>query len=278
MNGIKNFCSRIGFPDEATEYFCSLIEKIGADTFRTATEKYVADETDDYKLLTKEIADANGISVYTADMLMLILAAQPLKDKYAQNGYSEELYYDTMCDLTYKLTECRKLHGVWGTFVTDWFRWFYQLKRFTLGRLQYEMRISEFDYKDKVKKGDKVIYCHIPSSGPITPESVTDSLNRAYDFYGCDGELIVACSSWMLYPPHYDLFPENSNIRKFYDMFDIFSTKEMGTHDLWRFFYKENIEDITEEDIKTRLHRNFYDFVKAGNPMGSGLGVIVYNK
>ena len=59
MNDIKNFCSRIGFPDEATEYLCSLIEKIGADTFDEAITTYVSAETDDYKPLTKEIADAN---------------------------------------------------------------------------------------------------------------------------------------------------------------------------------------------------------------------------
>jgi hypothetical protein len=278
MGNIKNFCSKIGFPEEATEYFCGLIEKIGADTFDEAIATYVSAETDDYKPLTKAIADANGISVYTADMIMLILAAQPLKEKFAENGYSEELFYDTMCDLTYKVNECKKLHDIWGTFVTDWFRWFYQLNRFTLGRLQFEKKPAVFDYKDKIKKGDLIINIHNPSSGPITPEAVADSLRKAYEFYGCEGEMIVSCSSWMIYPPHYDLFPENSNLRKFYDLFEILDTKETGTNDLWRFFYKEKFEDITEDDIKTRLHRNFYEFIKSGNQMGAGIGVIVYNK
>ena len=84
-------------------------------------------------------------------------------------------------------------------------------------------KIQEIDYKDIAKKGEKIVGLHIPSTGPLTPELVDESLERAYRFYKPNGGyLVLHCHSWMIYPPLYELFPKGSNLEKFYHRFDIF--------------------------------------------------------
>ena len=76
-----------------------------------------------------------------------------------------------------------------------------------------------------MKKGAPVINCHIPSSGPLLPEQVEDSFRQAYQFFGFaqKGETMpLVCESWLLYPPHYELFPESGNMRRFFEHFEVY--------------------------------------------------------
>ena len=81
----------------------------------------------------------------------------------------------------------------------------------------------------------------------------------------------------MLYPPHYTVFPEGSNLRRFYDRFTILSQKETDLHaNLWRVFHttETNISRLTATNS---LQRNLLSYLQAGNRMGTGLGVILYD-
>ncbi|MBQ8759253.1 MAG: hypothetical protein IJZ20_06135, partial [Clostridia bacterium] len=203
-----------------------------------------------------------------------------LRKMYAEKGYTDEFFAHNMKDLTYKLHECKKLHNMWGTFVFPWFDGFYKLERFCLGRLQYEKRGIDFDYKDIKKKGDEVLNIHIPSSGPLTPESVQESLRLVYDFFGpnCGDRLIFMCHSWLLYTPTADLYPKDSNMRKFYEAFEIIhNQEEPNDYDLWRIFYV-NTKDYKSLPRETSLQRSFYEYFNAGNHLGNGFGVIDYTR
>ena len=39
----------------------------------------------------------------------------------------------------------------------------------------------------------------------------------------------MVCHSWLIYPPHGELFPAGSNMRKFYELFTIVATNEILT-------------------------------------------------
>ena len=63
--------------------------------------------------LLQGVAASSGISVYTVWLLFLMQAAQRARRDYLAQGVCEEIFWDTFCDLRYKLLECKTIHGVW---------------------------------------------------------------------------------------------------------------------------------------------------------------------
>lgn len=277
MSKIKEILDLALFPAEAVEYFDALCARAEADAtilhqLEAAKSAYLSGG--DTKAEREQLSSTLGCHIYTVDMLLLLYCAVELRGIYAKNGYSEELFLGVLADLRCKLSECRKVHGIWGTFVFSWFFRFYNCTRFMLGRLQYETVASKYDYKDAIRVGDTVYNCHIPSAGPLTPESVEESLRLAYEFYGIEGEMPVVCHSWLLYPEHYTLF--GANTRAFADRFDVIATDVQESNgDAWRIFGKDadNVETLPQE---TSLQRNFYRYLKEENKMGNGFGVMLY--
>ena len=279
---------RINFPDEA---IAELKEKhellmsrpeLYAELYNAMDEFFIIGDRTFIGTLDK-IAEKAEIPNYTVHMIFLLLAARPLRYVYRQQGIAEEIYYDTLSDLACKLMECKKVHNVWGTFVGWWYPDMFRCKIIKLGRMEYErIGFPYDDYKGILKKGDVVYNCHIPSSGPVTRESVIESLKCAYEFFKDelrDGILPVYCSSWMIYPKHKEIYGENSNLRKFYELFDIIDAVEnQSNHNFWRIFnvdYSPETLDSAPED--TSLQRGFKAYIKQGNCMGTGKGVLLFD-
>ena len=285
---IRDICEMLEFDAEAVAVFEETLKKIKSDKLLSAklgeaTEDYFYGNGEVHTALLGEIAEKTGIHEYTVHMAFLLHCAAPLKDRYKAEGLSDELYLDTMRDLRYKLDECRNMYGLWGTFVFSWFRRFYLVERFKLGRLQYERIPFQYsEYKGILKEGDTVYNCHIPSSGPLTEESVMASLKEAYSFFRDElknGIMPVYCSSWLLYPPTVALYSEGSNLKKFYECFDIITTAEKPDNpDFWRMFYKEYTPEVLDAVTpRTSMQRAFLGYLKAGGTMGSGKGVILFD-
>ena len=284
MSRITEIMTLIEFPKEAAEFFEEVYAKVEGDKelmlqLDTLEAQYFDSfNSEDLENKLTKLSEASGYSKYTIDMLLAVYACIRLRKMYAEKGYTDEFFAHNMKDLTYKLVECKKLHNVWGTFVFPWFEGFYKMTRFTLGRLQYEKRGVDFDYKDIKKKGDEVINIHIPSAGPLTPESVQESLRLAYDFFGPNygDRLIFMCHSWLLYTPTADLYPKDSNMRKFYEVFEVIhNQEEPNDYDLWRVFYV-NTKDYKLLPHETSLQKRFYEYLNAGNHFGNGFGIIDY--
>ena len=223
---IVELARKLEFPEEAIAYLSVTLTDMTATG--TLPELYAAmddwywDRIDAWNEKMERVTTTAKVNRYAADMVFLLLAARPLAYIYHVNGLYEELYLAIMSDLRYKLLECKRMHGVWGLFVAWWFPWHYQLKRFSLGRLQYEKIAAPYDDELLgVKKGDIVYNCHIPSSGPMTPESIRDSLRQAYRFYKQElngGRMVVTCTSWLLYTPIVEQYPVHSNVKKYYNL------------------------------------------------------------
>lgn len=58
---------------------------------------------------------------FTGALLLLSCMCLRLKERYQRNGMPEELFYHTMSDLRYKLTECMEVYGLVGNFVPWWY-------------------------------------------------------------------------------------------------------------------------------------------------------------
>ena len=277
-------CKKIGFPKDAANYIHSVYNGITHNNMAfkellSAKNSFLSPTSTEYKKCIRRIHEEIGINIYTINLILVLACAKNVKTLYDKNGISEKVYFDTMCDISLKLQECKKLYDIWGIFNLDWYRGIFTLQTFKLGRLEYEIMPCPFDsYKDYAKKGDIIYRCYIPSDGPLTPESVIDSLKYAFKFFGIKDKLIVYCKSWLIYPEHYQLFPKGSNLRAFYDLFDI-TDRELSksNENLWRIFYKPADTPVDRLPSNTTLQRNFKEYLRKGNYIGIGTGMLVFD-
>ena len=283
---IKEMSERLLFPKEAIDALLICEEKMraNADDIDRATKSFYTKGDLEYLNILEKIATECSVNRYECDMVFLLMAAPSLLDKYREAGYSEELFDETMADLRYKMYECKTVYGVWGSFVTFWFKDFYLLNIFKLGRMEYERRTYPFeDVEGVVKNGQIILSCHIPSSGPMKVDDIKDSLRRAYRFYKDDikdGKLTVACFSWLLYPPLFADYKEGSNIKDFYNLFNIIDYRDNEKNgDFWRVFgVKYSTEALDSVVVDNSLKRKVYDHLKSGGNMGYGIGIITVDE
>ena len=205
----------------------------------------------------------------------ILRRAPELESVYAGRGWDDGLFAGFLRDLESKLREYHAVHGVWGTDAESWYRRFFDFRIFALGRLEFEP--SHWDLADQpphVRSGDPILKCHIPSTGPCPRDAALDSFRRAYDFFGQKRDTVVQCKSWLLYPPHYPLFPEGGNLRAFQDLFQIAEAHERGERDLWRIFGGD-WHDPVRRPRDTALRRSFARWLEEGHVMGTGFGYLV---
>ena len=216
-------------------------------------------------------------------------AIKNLKEKYTLLGIEESVYYRTMLDLKCKLLECMECEKVPGTFVTGWFEGFFRLTRVSYGRFEYEVSTytSDEPYTMKcgkvIKKGDRYIGFHIPSSGvPLTDEVRLNSYKEAYKrvskFFD-DGIVIFGCGSWLLYPKHREFLPERLNIRRFMDDFELveWSEDKNGFYDIWRIFGRDAKLPYDKLPKDTTLKKAYAEWLSAGNKGGRGVGLFMFD-
>lgn len=253
--------------------------------FEQAIAAYHQDQNCDYGGMmgrAREAGDLVGVHNYTAELLLFICLSKKLRERYAENGLSMQIYHDSMLDLRYKLEECLAVYGICGSFVAGWFPGFFNLTRFALGRLQFELTDMPYDYEVggiKVAKGQKVINMHIPRSGqPLSKELYEQSFALAKQFYKDTYPVELpapfVCHSWLLYPDTAKFVPPHLNTYKFLSEFTIMESHYNNGEDLWRLFdTMEQHPDRLPTD--TSLRRAFVAHLKNGGRVGWGMGILV---
>lgn len=289
---VVEFLDKFDYPAEAKveliEAYDALVanEECKAELDRLV-EAYKENINLDYGMIfrsTPEMEKKCGVHHYKSELLVFILFSEHLKKLYNMNNIDESIWFNSMCDLKYKLLECKAVKNMWGSFVAWWFPGFFNLKRFALGRLQFETcNYDQEDYtKDgkTVKKGMKVIGVHIPRTlTPLDKPSYDAAFDMAREFFKnkLDGApMAFVCCSWLLYPDNLAILPEKSNVRKFMLEFDIinkFDDKPGEYADMWRLFdmdYTGNFDDYPED---SSLRRAFKAHLKNGGKTGEGYGI-----
>lgn len=277
---------KIGFADEAILNFEKYNKLIGEKSEQVADD-YMNDKIDIFdaeKILSG--FETEEVSKYTYHLLFCFHATGALLENYKKEGLPEELFYETMKDLKYKLTECKKVSNVYGMRSILWYDGFFKKYRHAFGRLQFDRMQYEGERIERAGcvlfEGDFVLNCHIPSSGPLKHELCIESYKMAYEFFKdktIDGILPILCSSWLLYPEYIDVFTRESNICKFaadYRIFDI-TTKEKFD-ECWRVFDRV-WEDINKCPLPqdTSLQRSFVKYMNEGGSFGLGKGIIFFD-
>ena len=286
---VKLFLTKIAIPEAYHAELMSAAEQLNAiPAWHALAARFMDRDYGSAENLIKEIdetAAPAGCHRFTAHFLFFAFAARPLRERYAAAGIPETIFWDTVGDLRWKFDECIDNHGVPGIFVAFWYPGFYHMTRFTLGRLQYEHARFDMDEYTRagitLHRGDDVINCHIPSSGPLTVESCLDSYRRAWEFYKADfpgGILPIVCNSWLLYPGHTEFLPPHSNILSFMGDFDILrSSVDEKFGNAWRVFGAASACPAAEWPRDNSLRRAFADRILTGGTVGSGYGVLLFD-
>lgn len=287
---------KLGFPKEAVETFEKIATKIDnskrfSEKFQKTLDKYLLPKAHDFGGMCddmKKLGFIYKVKEYSLTCVWLIVASEKMLQLYRENGIDEQIYWDSMMDLKYKFKECVDCKEVYGTFVGHWYTGFYELNRFALGRFQFEY--STYGGEDfttsagiKIKKGDKTVGFHIPSSGvPLTDEVRFDAYKKAYEFFKDyrreDGLIIFECGSWLLYEGNKEILPETSNTVKFINDFEIIKSESKDKfNDAWRIFAKSGYKSPKYWADDTSMRRAFKNHVLNGGKTGSGHGVIVFD-
>lgn len=292
---INSVMKRCSFPEEAVRVFTRVENRLDSEPdlaaqFDATVNNYMSEAVGSLgEALDKieALAERCGENKYTLQFVFLMNCTEELLRRYRKAGISEDIYWAGMDDLRCKLLECMECEQVCGTFVAGWNDGFFRMGRFALGRFQYEPCHSDLPTFTAacgyvIKEGSPMLNFHIPSSGiSLTDEVRYDSYRRAYEFFRehCgDGPMVMRCHSWLLFPGHRKFLPENSNILRFMDDFEIIESAEKEFfNDGWRIFGKDSDLPVEQLPERTSLQRAYKKWLCEGNKAGSALGIIVFD-
>ena len=286
---LNDFMVECEYLDSDREFLLDAYDKIqGNETAKSEFARLVAVYENDihcdyYKGILVPAQNAGklvGVHPYTSGLLIFMCMTKHLKELYIERGISLDIYKKSVLDLKYKLDECKTVRGIIGSFVAWWFPGFFDLTRFGLGRLQFEVSNFGHEYEKnghKLTKDSKAIGIHIPRDGtPFDEASCIEAYKMAKEFFKeVEGEeKPFICHSWLLYPKLKDVLPRTSNVYRFLTSFDIFAYKnDKSRKDLWRLFdtMEQNPDKLPAD---SSLRRAIVDHLKNGGTLGSGHGIL----
>lgn len=293
LDYIQDFMDRIGIPMEAKIEIMKVEKKIiSNENIAKIFLKCKIELMNNNISLNETLVQIGSfskeldISEYTLHFVFLINCTDVLLSNYERKQLDKQIFWDSMDDFRCKLMECHEVMGVWGTFVAEWYAGFFNMKRFALGRFQYDEIVYKGDtYKKNgtvLNKGDKVYQFHIPSSSKAFDKSARiASYRKAYDFFDIDkkgGILTLVCSSWLLYKELQNILPGNSNILDFIHDFDIVSSVDKENfEDSWRIFGKYHKMPLEQLPTDTSLRKAIVRHLASGGKMGRGTGIILFD-
>jgi len=284
---LEQVFNKLDMPQEVREIVANMREKHGElpDLQDMLFDSDISEEAL-VKSMRQRANDLNEHE-YTFALYLLLISAERLRKQYKIQGISDEIFWDSLMDIKYKLRECKELHNIWGTFVFGWFPGFYRMARFALGRFQYDLckywwqTPYKYGYK-VIEKDSPVLSTHIPSSGvPITKDLRIESYKKAYEFTTeMKGyrPLAIVCDTWLFYPEHRNFLPKGCNILDFMNDFEIIESVETeGFPDDWRIFGAASKLPPDQWPTGTSLQRAFAERVRAGLPTGIGRGILIFD-
>lgn len=284
---LENFFWEFEYLKEDSDVFLSAYDKIcenedALKIFNGSLALYDDNADCDYIGMIQsadKVAEILYIHEYTIELLMFIAMTKRLRERYIEKGIDLEIYRTTILDLRYKVDECKLVRSIVGSFVATWFIDFFKMRRFGLGRLQFEVIELGYNYD----KGDihlpptaKVINVHIPRSlTPLTKESCEAAYEMAKEFFKGDYDEPCAfvCHSWLLYPENKKIIPEKTNTYRFMSEFDVFTSGvyKDNSH-LWRLFDTDE-RNFDRLPANSSIRRAYVDHLKAGGKTGWGMGI-----
>lgn len=287
-NYLADFFKKYGFKAEDADFLLGEYGKITHSpeanaVWEEALSLYEADCNTEFRIIIEhadKAAEITGVNEYTAELLIYICMTKHLKRLYIEKGLPLEYYDKSVLDLRYKMEECQLVYGYPGSFVAFWFHGFFNLTRFGMGRMQFEVISFDANYEKNgimLTPESKVINVHIPRSGePLTEEVCRESYLMAKAFFGdaVGDPCPFVCHSHLLYPQQEKFLPKHTNTYKFFKSFDVFeSSIDKSRNNLWRLFDTQE-KHLDKLPADTSMRRAYIEHMRAGGKMGLGRGVL----
>lgn len=291
---LQHFFDVFDYPADARTALLSAYDALVSDE-RTAAgffellSRYKADMNCNFKRLLADMGgfcEAASIHEYTGKLLLCMCMSRQLRAYYRSADLPDELWQAAMHDLGYKLIECQLVYGVWGSFVCAWFDRFFNLTRFALGRLQFELvRFGRCYEKNGItlSTDSLVINVHIPrTGGRLYPKEVKDAYRQAAAFfkerYLLD-QIVFVCDSWLLYPKNLQVLGEKSNLRAFIADYDVIEWAAYPDYaQVWRLFDQNFEGDVDKLPQDSSLRHAYAEWIRKGIPTGDGYGIYAYEE
>lgn len=210
----------------------------------------------------------------------LYYAENITKAEYIKKGISLDIFVDTMDDIA---IWCENNDNK-GLKNYNWIKNHLKMELFKIGRLQYQLykcNNTTLDYNFlPFSKGDNLIYVHIPQGEKLEYSKCVESLQMAKAFfnkhYNNFEYRFFFCESWLLYGENFQFMSPSCNILQFQSLFDIVYSVPDDKQAIERIFGKRQLFKNKYPD-NTTLQRQAKNFMRAGNKLGIGIGIIDKN-
>lgn len=290
---VRNFLKKMQtvFPQGAAEALIEAadrLEKAGMLEKLRELEEPLTYETRPVESLLAEMDEmAKKADVFpnTVYLLSYLFCAESLSDRYKELGFPQELFDGFIRNIISCMHECYSLHKTWGVLHGTWHQGFLILKRFSIGVFIVDVKTYPYEAYTKegitVEKDSRVYYLHIPTGTSLKKEDRIRSYKMAYSFFSektIGKYMCFVCNSWLLYPEHRKLLPQNSKILDFMNDFEIIrQTDRDSFRDAWRVFGAAHTEPMEKWPAETSFQKAYLNWLRQGGKTGDGLGIMLFD-
>lgn len=276
----SNFMDQINLCQEGRDLFNRLYNRnIDAAELDAAYKAY--QESDEaFVAYLDTFAAAQNVEVSEANLFLYIYFSKFTYDFYQTKGIDDSVFFTSMKGLAWECRVCYDKTGIYGVRQVTYRAWFRRLVSgtiFTLGRLQFEIIDSIFDFDldgHHINKGDTCIYVHIPGGTPLDPDECEAAYDTARKFFKEHFQfdpVIFYCGSWLLHPWLSEVLPESSRIVKFQKQFQLVEVAD-SEREIRNWLFDHSDAPFDELPVKTSLHKAAVHRLKNGLPIGYARG------
>lgn len=261
---MEELCRKINMPEEVTRILLALDGQM--EEYPCLALLRQEGHWDEGLALLKEVLgeDVGGMK----RLWCMLRCAIHAREEYDRLGIPEEIYVETMAAFSRFVREHRESYGTYGFNRGTWTTRQVSCTLFRIGQLEYELTsVAE----------EPVISLHIPTDVDLRPEVLRPSLEEGLKIFrslfpACR-EQRVYCHSWLLSPLLGDYLPENSNILRFRELFDL-APEGVPGNDVLLWVFRNPRLPKEEYPENTSLQRKLKKFFLAGGQFLEGYGYL----
>lgn len=217
---------------------------------------------DEFVQLLEEIDDIEPIKIADFEkrrnefdeketFVLFLYYMQETFNEYKARGISSSVFFKSLATITGSVSGCKKNKGYLGIEpdLADWMMLFITCGTYRFTRYQIGLREALMDVPHlNVKKGDNILDIHIPRDGKLSAEKMIEEINQANEFFAKyfpeKPYEYFTCFSWLLGSNLKKFLPEEANIIKFQNLFEV--VHEVESEDIFRYMYDFRIKDRSE--------------------------------
>ena len=238
-------------------------------------------EAESLTALQQRLAPGEGLVA----ILALVVSTATVRAWHRERGLDQEQSWQVLADLGQQMRVHRRSSGALGLHQLPWMALNWAGRLVHLGRLQFDLHRADEGTADE----RWVIGAHIPATGPLTPESVEDSLERASAYFSAhyadlgEGRPPGApafgrefrCSSWLVNPLLISELGADSNLGSFAQRWEVISRTPGDDGAAFFVWGRRPPYDPAELPRTTRLERLVGERLADGRGWENGLGSLV---